>query len=109
MMNQDQKAGSKEEQWRRLFVEWEASGKPQREFCGDKGLPFSSFRYWRHRLYGNKRKTPTDLVRVPNEVSQSAGERSVVRIHVGDFVIEVDAGVLTEQLKAILTAVREVL
>jgi hypothetical protein len=41
--------------WDEIFDEWISSGKNQKTFCQDKGIPFSTFRYYRE-----KTKTKTD-------------------------------------------------
>ena len=36
--------------WQRRIARWEHSGRAQREFCKEHGLPLSTFQWWRARL-----------------------------------------------------------
>jgi hypothetical protein len=36
--------------WGEVFQEWGSSGKKQKAFCQDKGIPFSTFRYYREKM-----------------------------------------------------------
>jgi hypothetical protein len=40
------------EEWERLMAEYEAGEVSQRVFCARRGLPYSSFCYWRKQLRG---------------------------------------------------------
>jgi hypothetical protein len=56
------------EEWERLMAEYEAGEVSQRVFCAQRGLPYSSFGYWRKRLRGalaaEDRRVPA-LVEMP--------------------------------------------
>ena len=42
--------GAKQARWAKVISEWRHSGKSQRAFCHEHGLPLSSFRWWHRRL-----------------------------------------------------------
>lgn len=97
---------SKAEGWMRRFAEWEESGLSQREFCRTRGVSLSGFRYWRGRLAEGPRESSSTVVRVAEVSPREISSRATVRIHVGGSVVEADARIDPEQLKAILVAVR---
>ena len=96
---------SKAESWRRRFSEWEESGLSQREFCRTRGVSLSGFRYWRNRLAESPGTSGATVVRVAEVSPREICSRATVRIHVGGNVVEADAGIDPERLKAILVAV----
>ena len=38
------------EEWGEIFSDWRRSGESQRGYCRGKGIPFSSFTYWKRKL-----------------------------------------------------------
>ena len=34
------------DQWKRIIEDWQGEGKSQRQYCSQKGLVYSAFRYW---------------------------------------------------------------
>jgi hypothetical protein len=97
---------SRAESWMRRFSEWEESGLSQREFCRTRGISLSGFRYWRSRLAEGPGTSSANVVRVAEVSSGAISSRATVRIHVGGNVVEADAGIDPDRLKAILVAVR---
>lgn len=54
-MEQDSKTvamsrAKKRAEWQRRIVRWEHSGRSQKQFCGERGLPLSTFQWWRAHL-----------------------------------------------------------
>lgn len=66
----------------------------------------SGFRYWRNRLAESPGTSGATVVRVAEVSPREICSRATVRIHVGGNVVEADAGIDPERLKAILVAVR---
>jgi len=90
----------------RRVSEWEESGLSQREFCRTRGISLSGFRYWRSRLAERPGTSSANVVRVAEVSPREISSRATVRIHVGGNVVEADAGIDPDRLKAILVAVR---
>jgi hypothetical protein len=97
---------SRAESWMRRVSEWEESGLSQREFCRTRGISLSGFRYWRSRLAEGSGTSGATVVRVAEVSPREISSRATVRIHVGGNVVEADAGIDPDRLKAILVAVR---
>lgn len=64
-MNTEEKATY----WQQHFKNWQSSGLPQRDYCKQNQLSFSSFGYWRNRLKTNSR---TEGKLIPIRVSRPA-------------------------------------
>jgi hypothetical protein len=47
------------EEWRILVDEWRASGKPMKEFAGERELSANCLSYWSSTLQRERRKPPT--------------------------------------------------
>jgi len=38
------------DQWKRIIENWQGDGKSQRQYCSQRGLVYSAFRYWFRKL-----------------------------------------------------------
>jgi hypothetical protein len=45
-----QKRRQTRDQWKRIIEDWQGGGKSQRQYCSQKGLVYSAFRYWFRKL-----------------------------------------------------------
>ena len=80
--------GEKARQWKVLLAEWQDSGLSQREFCRRRGLSFSRFHYWRHKM-NREFGESTEMVRVADAGEVVSKHRGSMRIHVGErFIVE---------------------
>ena len=80
--------GEKAGQWRALLGEWKESGLSQREFCRRRGISFSKFHYWRHKMTrGAGESRP--MVRVADSAAVAEKSGSAIRIRIDErFVVE---------------------
>ena len=56
-MSRKQIAGepAKRTHWEKRIAEWESSGQSQKAFCAERGLPLSTFQWWRARIKQRQR------------------------------------------------------
>ena len=80
--------GNKTTQWKALVAEWQDSGLSQQEFCRRRGLSFSGFHYWRHKM-NREIGESSEMVRVADAGEVVGKQRGSIRIHVGErFIVE---------------------
>ena len=52
-------------EWAQLLADYEAGALTQRAFCGQHGLPYSGFCYWRRQLREPAEVQPPTLIELP--------------------------------------------
>ena len=107
-------------QWTRELARWRRSGETVRAFCQRRGLSEPSFYYWRRRLEPEQQPEPATGASLLNKASppfaevrltdQQAESTQVLELLLptGER-LRIGEGVSDEQLRRVLTAVREVL
>lgn len=83
-----------------LVAEWRASKRALPSWCSSRGIDGRSLRYWADRLHGTSLRIVDVTPRVP------AVERAGLRLLVGDVVVEVGDGFLSDTLARVLAVVR---
>jgi len=97
----------KEQQWRRWFGEWRASGLSVRAFCARHGLAESLFHAWRRRLEQRAAQQPAFLpVHIVADQAPAPGSALEVVLADGRSV-RVAAGFDPATLRALLTVLEE--
>ncbi len=67
-----------EKRWRPIIEDWRRGGGKISPFCRDRGLPLSSFKYWKRELAARDRKRQAQ--RAATEASRQALQLLPVRI-----------------------------
>lgn len=95
---------SKDKKWQQIMRVHAESGKSQKDFCAAERIPFSTFRYWKHRLSVSNEKskfvkvTSMTVPQLEITVSFEAGIRMIV-----------SETIASDTLSLIILAVREAL
>jgi len=97
------------EKWAGIVAEWEAGAMSRKAFCRRKGIPFSTFGYWRKRLREaawGKKSAPAETagfkpVHVVEDKSSSPGLEIILS---NDIRIAVREGFEPAVLRAIVAA-----
>ena len=95
----------KEQQWRRRFGEWQASGLSVRAFCERRGLSAPSFYAWRRELARRDAQEPAFVpVRV---VADDALTVTLELVLAGGRKVRVPAGFDAATLQRLLAVLEE--
>jgi hypothetical protein len=86
----------KQHNWQAHIESWQNSGKPQRQFCSDNQLNYSTFRYWRAKLSQTK---AVDSKWLPIKMTTPSSSTVILP---GVVRIETSAQSLLEMLPGIL-------
>lgn len=74
----------REKQWRELILEWSGSGQTQLEFCHERVIPITKFRWWKAELKRRDTSGTALSGAVDQDAERSAGAAFVpVRIGAG--------------------------
>jgi hypothetical protein len=68
--------------WATAVAEWSDSGESQRAFCAKRGLPLSTFQWWRRRLKQAETES-AGLSFLPIPMHGSAGDAAVAVVEIG--------------------------
>ncbi len=90
---------SKNQRWEVCISTWKASGKSARQWCKERSISPSTFRYWQDK-FSPEKLDPIAFVEIPQE--QSAG----IKIQCQEFEIHVDKEFDQETLSRCLRAIR---
>lgn len=91
--------------WFAIFQDWENSGISQEKYCNEKGIPKSTFGYWRKKLKGSF-ASEGELVRIPLIVSNKTEfELSVP----GGLQLKIPDDYEKESLQRLIRDLREIL
>lgn len=103
----------KAREWTARIEAWQRSGKSQRAFCLDAGIPLGTFQWWRNRLRNDQDSVvgESSFVEVslhPREVTTSSSRQSrAVAIVCGAYRVEVTPGFDQDTLAAVLDVVEK--
>ena len=90
--------------WKRVFEEYEGSGKKRKEFCAERGLKPSTFDYWRARLRSTGNEAPAVV-----EIARVSVPAARITVRVNERVaVELDGHASEEQLARVLRAAAEI-
>jgi hypothetical protein len=67
----EKKQSERQEHWRAVIAEQEASGRPTRDFCRERNLTEASFYWWRQRL---RKEKPISFALVETKPAAPAGQ-----------------------------------
>jgi hypothetical protein len=100
----------KAKEWTARVEAWERSGKSQRTFCAESGIPLGTFQWWRYRLrHDHKPSGESSFVEValrPKDVGPSCSHESEpVVLRYGAYRVEVTRGFDQDTLAAVLDVV----
>jgi transposase-like protein len=117
MANKNRSA-EKEEFWRLVFREFEASGETVREFCRREGIAVPSFYGWRRKIAqrdgahknASPGLVPVSVVNVDGAAEQapahaSGGGGRIEIVTPSGLTLRVDEAVETKRLKEVLRAI----
>lgn len=94
--------------WAARIETWRQSGKSQREFCEERGIPLSTFQWWRKRLREQTEQDREDpgFVEVALRPRQSLQGGSTVAspvvVAVGSYRVEIAGAFDSTTLETIL-------
>jgi hypothetical protein len=101
----EERAATKNEQWRERIAEQKRSGLSVKEFCKEQGLTECSFYAWRERLRG---EGPVRFALVDRRAmrQEPAPEASLELVLVTGERLRIGAGVEAATLRTVLDALR---
>lgn len=96
------------EMWKVRIAEQEASGKTIKEWCGEMGIPVSTFQGWKRRLRKAADEPPKEpqFVEVPKHLTRATENKIVALIRAKDVEIELYTAADSEVIRLIIEAVR---
>ena len=101
----EEKAATKDDQWRERIAEQERSGLSVKQFCKDRGLTECSFYAWRKRL---RKKEPVRFALVERGAArqESATEACLELVLASGERLRIGNGVDAMTLRTVLEALR---
>jgi transposase-like protein len=93
-----------EADWAEIVLDQRTSGATIKAFCEERGLPVSSFWYWKRRLSvpvnASKKSVPSKFLALP-----IAARRDEFEVTVGDMTVRFGGGAAERIVDAIITRI----
>lgn len=102
----DEKAISKNDQWREQIAEHERSGMSVRRFCKERGIAEHLFFYWRKRLRKQPQPVRFALVERGAARQEAATEPGLELVLANGERLRIGTGVDATTLRTVLEALR---
>jgi|SRR5689334_3398745 len=100
----EEKASSKNEQWRERIAEQEGSGLSVKQFCKERGLTECSFYAWRKRL---RKKEAVRFALVERATPHECANEALLEVVLASGErLRIGAGVDTATLRSVLDVLR---
>lgn len=96
----------KEQYWEKHISGWRASGLSQADYCRQHGISKSTFWLWKRKLSAVKDKTAAPVI-VPvslERISETPLPKPI-RLYVGKFCLEIEAGFCKRTLRDLLSVI----
>ncbi len=103
--------GKRGRYWKKHFEAWQASGLSQAEYARQNGLRAGALSYWKQRFSHPKQKAvePIEIVPVPleNMVTCVSLSPKPIKLCVGKYHLEIEAGFCKQTLRELLSVLEE--